>query len=127
MINGSGEVPLSAQLRRAVKLHLKSLREIAESIGVSQTQLYRFLDETRGLSQEKLDTLCSFLSLIVEGPPVTTWPRGLGVQPREERRIYRPKSAAQPIAEVLEKGQPNPPAHPPSLHLPAPDEKCEGS
>ena len=69
LIDGPGDDPLSVQLGRAVRLHRKGLEEIAGAIGVSLTQLYRFLDRSRGLSQEKLDRLCGLMGLVVEGPP----------------------------------------------------------
>ena len=124
-INGPGGVPLSAQLGRAVKLHRKALKEIAEVIDISLTQIYRFLDGSRGLSQQKLDALCSFLGLLVEGPPVLIPSRVRGVLPKAERRIYRPRSAPQSQAEAAEKGEPSPPARPPSLYSP-PVEDTEG-
>ena len=82
LIRGSGEEPLSRQLGNAVKIHKKGFEKLASMIDVSTTQMYRFLDGTRGLSQDRLDALCSTLNLLVEAPTALIYsgPRNLDHQ-----------------------------------------------
>ena len=117
MIRGTGASSLSKQLGNAVKLHRKGLEEIASIIVVSSTQMYRFLDGTRGLSQVKLDALCSALKLFVEAPTALVHSHRPGGMITGRRRVYQPRPAARPAPEVAEESQPSPP----SLYLPSKD------
>ena len=112
-INEIPDSPLSLRIRRAVELHRRDVSGFAGDLEVTETHMYRFLDGTRGLSQAKLDSLCSKLGLLVEGPFAFDRPRP-GAMITGKRRVYRPRPAARPLAETIEEGQ----QRPPSLYSP---------
>jgi transcriptional regulator with XRE-family HTH domain len=124
-INEIPDSPLSLRIRRAVEMHRRSVTEFAGDLEVTKTQMYRFLDGTRGLSLAKLDALCDILDLFVEGPYVHIFPRKQGGMITGKRRIYQPNPAAQPKTVVAEKSQPSPPVRPASHYSP-PDGNAEG-
>jgi transcriptional regulator with XRE-family HTH domain len=57
------KVPLSEQLRRAVKDSGHTRYAIWKATGVSQATLSKFLSGERGLSFEAMDKLAAFLNL----------------------------------------------------------------
>ena len=83
-------------------------------IDVSTTQMYRFLDGTRGLSQDRLDALCSTLNLLVEAPTALIFSHRPGGMITGKRRVDRPRPPARAESEVIEDGQSSPPPYYPS-------------
>lgn len=119
--------PLTEYLRRAFQVSRKVVPEVAREIGVSTTQFYRFLDGTRGLSQEKLDRLCGVMGLVVEGPPdnATTAAalRSLrkGAMYMAPRKKYIPPPRSEKPSTTVPENLLSPPVSVPSLFVPPED------
>jgi hypothetical protein len=60
---GAGDVPLTVQLRQALKLCREPVEEIAEASGVDASVIYRFLSGERGIRLETAAKLASHLRL----------------------------------------------------------------
>lgn len=112
--------PLTDYLRRAFEVSRKVVPEVAREVGVSTTQFYRFLDRSRGLSQEKLDRLCGLMGLVVEGPPDAAALRSVrkGAMYMARRKTYTPPSRSAQQSTTASQDQASPPVSPPSLFVP---------
>lgn len=60
---GAGDVPLTVQLRQALKLCRDPVEEIAGASGVDVSVIYRFLSGERGITLETAGKLASYLRL----------------------------------------------------------------
>lgn len=121
-INDPPDSTLSERIRRAAEMHESTVAEIAGVLKATGTQLYRFLDGSRGLSQAKLDKLCALLGLFVEAPPEVVYPRRSGAMVTSKRRIYIPTPLVQESDVGESDGRQGPTARPPTLYVPPADE-----
>jgi hypothetical protein len=125
--------PLTDFLRLAFESTRKPVPEIANAINVSPTQLYRFLDGSRGLSQEKLDKLCSILRIVVEGPTdaagraANRFAVSRHCIPTRHRKTYYPPSPPISSNQTGIGQQPKPEASPPTIYSPPEDTPIDES
>ncbi len=126
-LNDPPDSALCERIRRAVELHESTVADIAQVLRVTGTQLYRFLDGSRGLPQARIDKLCAFLGLFVEGPPEVVPPRVRGAMPTMRRRIYLPRPRPGAVGSSEAEWGMIPTTRPSSLSVPPADEPADNS
>ena len=69
MLDTFPEVPISDQLRKAIKNSGLSSRDLAEATKVDHTSIARFLGKKRSLTLDAVDKLCEYFGLALTDEP----------------------------------------------------------